>query len=196
MYQKKNELFSQRFLIKTARLNKWDYSSEGYYFITICTINRINYFGNIINRIMILSDIGNIAQNHWQQIPQHFPNILLDEYIIMPNHVHGIIQIIKSTHINNKQTRRDEACHDEPVETCHGMSLQNNHSNKFSHPIHNSIPMIINHFKGSCTRAINQLPNQTRLFQWQTRYYDRVIRDDYELNKIREYIINNPKKIN
>jgi len=176
-------LFSERFRIKSARLSKWDYSSPGYYFVTICTINKTNYFGNIENGKMILSDIGWVAEKYWQEIPNHFLQIKLDEFIIMPNHVHGIIRIINKYNIDS-------------VETCHGMSLQNKkihkQYNKFSQPISGSIPMIINHYKGTCTRAIRQLPNPF-IFHWQSRYHDRVIRNEIELNIIQKYIKNNPK---
>lgn len=191
-------LFSERFLIKSTRLKNWDYTNQGYYFITICTRYKYPYFGNINNGKNVLSNIGKIADKCWRDISLHFNNVILDEYIVMPNHMHGIVRIV------NKN------CIDSSVETCHGMSLQNTTKdgmslqyninnqnrkqyNKFSKPISKSIPMIINHYKGACTREINKLPNQSRFFHWQPRYYDRVIRNDYQLNKIRQYIQNNPK---
>jgi len=178
-------LFSERFLIKTTRLSKWDYSSPGFYFITICTINKTNYFGNIENGQMILSDIGMIAEKYWQEIPNHFNNIILDEFIIMPNHVHGILQIqykklcnLRRDAINRVSTNNDNIG---------GITNINN-------PMLNkkSIPYIIRWYKGITTRAIRQLPNPF-IFHWQPRYHDRIIRNDKELNAIRQYIHNNPE---
>ena len=116
---------------------------------------------------MVLNDIGKIAYNNWNEIPRHFINVSLDEFVIMPNHLHGIINI---------------------VETCHGMSLQK--YNRFSKPISGSISMIVNHYKSAVKRWCNQ--NGFEYFQWQRNYYEHIIRNEYELNAIREYILNNP----
>lgn len=97
-------LFSERFLIKSTRLKNWDYSKSGYYFLTICTINRINYFGHINDGKMILSDIGEIANQCWRKIPNHFPHVKLDEFVVMPNHVHGIVRMVET---QNNKNRRD-----------------------------------------------------------------------------------------
>ena len=86
-------LYENRYRVESARLRNWDYSANGYYYITICTKDRIYYFGDIINDEMILSKIGNMASQYWQEIPNHFPFVRLDEFIIMPNHVHGIVVI-------------------------------------------------------------------------------------------------------
>jgi len=86
-------LFANKYRIDSARLKGWDYSSPGYYFITICTKNRECVFGNTSNGKMILSDIVKTADNCWCEIPRHFPFVKLDEYVVMPNHVHGIIII-------------------------------------------------------------------------------------------------------
>lgn len=86
-------------IIKRRKLNRlegYNYSSDGHYFVTICTKNKINYFGKIENEEMILSRIGKVANYCWQKITEHFPNVELDEYIVIPNHVHGIIVIRES----------------------------------------------------------------------------------------------------
>ncbi|HNF28553.1 MAG TPA: hypothetical protein PKV80_29075, partial [Leptospiraceae bacterium] len=84
-------LYKNKFRIESARLKAWDYSTPGCYFITICTKNREPYFGKIEDGEMYLSDIGAIAENFWKEIPKHFPNIQLDESVIMPDHIHGIL---------------------------------------------------------------------------------------------------------
>jgi REP element-mobilizing transposase RayT len=190
MHELYNEnLFSQRFRIKTTRLQKWDYGDIGYYFVTICTINKINYFGHIKNGKMILSDIGKMAEKYWREIPIHFPHVKLDEYVVMPNHIHGIIQIInKCAHYNGNayHNGRDEAC---LVSTTKNIIKQPKPNIS---PKSGSIPVIIGSYKSTCTREINKLPNQLRYFRWQSRYYDRIIYYENKLNYVRYYIINNP----
>jgi REP element-mobilizing transposase RayT len=87
------ELYKNRYRVESARLKNWDYSAPGGYFITICTKNRISYFGEITNGEMILSQIGQFVDKYWREIPTHFPRVQLDEFVVMPNHVHGIINI-------------------------------------------------------------------------------------------------------
>jgi hypothetical protein len=89
-------LFRNRYRIESSRFPGFDYSAPGKYFITICTKNRIPFFGKIRNGVIILSDTGFIVRDSWLAIPSHFPSALLDEFIIMPDHIHGII-IIKSS---------------------------------------------------------------------------------------------------
>ena len=88
-----NQLFQNKYRIKSTRLKHWDYSSCGAYYVTICTKGREYYFGEIINRKMILSKMGEIVKNFWMEIPKHYPNVKLDECVIMPDHMHGIIMI-------------------------------------------------------------------------------------------------------
>jgi len=84
---------------KLNRLPEYDYSQEGYYFVTICTKNGYKYFGKVVNKKVILTQIGEIAYAHWREIPKHYDNVILDQFVIMPNHVHGII-IIESNESN------------------------------------------------------------------------------------------------
>jgi REP element-mobilizing transposase RayT len=168
-------------------LKHWDYSSPGYYFVSICIKNRqLYYFGKINNNEIILNNIGKIIKQNWLNISKHFNNIKLDEYIIMPNHMHGILQILNNYRKN--VTKQYQYIH--TVGTCHGMSLQN--TRQFSHPQKNSLSMIINHFKSSCTRILKQ-NNQIYVSFWQPRFHDRVIRNEKELCAIRQYIKDNPK---
>ncbi len=101
-------LFKNKYRIPTFRLQKWDYSRNGYYFVTICVKNLDSVFGRFEHGKMILSDIGKIAEQCWREIPVHFPFVILDEFIIMPNHVHGIILIDNDDYIdieNNGETQ-------------------------------------------------------------------------------------------
>lgn len=163
-----SELFGNKYRIESARLQNWDYASEGGYFITICTQDRECYFGDIANAKMRLSKIGQIAKYEWLKTLKIRKNVLLDEFIIMPNHIHGIIIIC-----NN----------DNPVETCRGTSLRLPPK---------SLSSIINHFKGSVKRWCNK--NKFQYFQWQPRFYDHIIRNQKSLHRIKKYIINNPQK--
>ena len=95
------ELYQEKYRIKSTRLPYWNYSSDGWYFVTICIKNRMKYFGEVQNYIMGLSDVGCIAAKFWQNIPKHFPFIRLDEWVVMPNHLHGIVVIDKNNQEKN-----------------------------------------------------------------------------------------------
>jgi putative transposase len=169
-------LFKNKYRIGSSRLRGYDYSLPGKYFITICTKNKIPYFGKIDAGNMILSETGKIARDSWMAIPSHFPNTVLDEFIIMPDHIHGIIII------NND------------VETPKlGVSTSNEIIKimKSGNPYwkSNSIGSIINQFKRICT--IKTRTNGLDLM-WQTRFYDRIIRTYSEFQRIRKYIYDNP----
>jgi len=88
-----SDKFRDKFRIPSTRLPNWDYSGNGYYFVTICTKDKEEYFGEIINNKINLTEIGLITNKYWLEIPNHFPFAELDEFIIMPNHVHGILII-------------------------------------------------------------------------------------------------------
>ena len=135
--------------------------------------------GEIINRKMVLSDIGNAAEKYWRQIPDHFPFVVLDEFVIMPDHIHGIIKIKKNL-----------------------PDIMQKQCNKFG-PQSKNIGSIIRGFKIGVTKytkcrnaksCVPALKQSVPAFAWQPRYYDRVIRDEIELNRIRVYIKNNPIK--
>ncbi|MBI3591049.1 MAG: transposase [Candidatus Melainabacteria bacterium] len=168
-----HELFKNKYRIKSTRLPNWNYSSDGFYFITICTKNRKCFFGNIINGQIELSEIGKIVQKYWQEIPQHFENVSLDEFVIMPNHLHGIVVI--------------ENCR-MPIRSRDGVtpSLQQRPT----------LGQIIGYFKYQTTKIINQIRNMSYVPIWQPRFYDHIIRDEKSLNSIRNYIKNNPIKWN
>lgn len=169
-------LFRNKYRIESARLPGFDYFAPGKYFITICTKNRIPCFGEIRNNKMSLSDTGVIARDLWLAIPSHFPSALLDEFIIMPDHIHGII-IIKSSVVAMPKL---------------GVATT---AKKTGNPYwkSNSIGSIINQFKRICTIITKTKGLE---FAWQPRYYDHIIRSGKDLNRIRRYIIDNPLKWN
>jgi putative transposase len=179
---------------KSIRLKGYDYSQAGSYFITICVKDRECLFGEIMNGKMILNESGKIAGECWLEIPEHFPNVVLHEHIIMPNHIHGIIELkrvdaIQDQFPNNVGTRHVVSLPDNsdiPVRTSHVMSQQN----QFSKPVPGSISVIIQQYKSSVTRLINK--DKISYFLWQSRFYEHIIRNEQSYDKISEYIINNP----
>lgn len=167
---------------KQYRLPGYNYSSSGAYFVTICTKDRVEFFGSIKNKIMCLNKIGCLAARFWQEIPNHFSNCKLGEWVIMPNHIHGIIII------ENNDDEKEENLFN-MVGIRHGEFLPI-FKNKFGPLVPKSLSSIINQFKGSVKRWCNQ--NDHEYFSWQPRFHDRIIRDQNEYARIAEYIVNNP----
>jgi REP element-mobilizing transposase RayT len=161
-------LFNNKYRIESTRLLNWDYGWNGYYFVTICTKDRGDILGKIIKGKIMLNDFGNFAKKFWQTIPEHFPFTILDEFVVMPDHVHGIIIIDKNDNIQNDPGQRE-----------------------FGKPVKQSVSAIIGSYKSIVTRTINK-ENPDNKFEWQSGFYDRIIRDRDELNNVRTYIINNP----
>jgi len=165
--------FKNTFRIESSRLKEWDYSNPWYYYITINTKNHVRHFGKVVKEIMILNELGKIAEHYWKEIPKHFVNVEIDYYIIMPNHVHGIIIINPA------------------VETAY-MPSHNKQINET--PSMASLPLgdVVGKFKAAVTRWANK--NGYNNFSWQPRFYDRIIRNERELYNIRKYIEGNPLK--
>jgi REP element-mobilizing transposase RayT len=162
---------------KSIRLEGWDYRNPWYYFITICTKDRRHYFGEIRNGMMGLTEQGCAAWYFWNEIPNHFDFVKLDEFVVMPDHVHGIIQIIPDENGNHSVGKRYAA------------SLRI--KREFGKPISKSLSTIIRSYKSAMTRWCNQNNYE---FAWQSRFYDHIIRNYRALDDIREYIKMNPKK--
>ena len=173
-----SDKFQGKYRIKSARLQNWDYSNNGLYFVTICTANRELYFGDIVNGEMQLSEIGRLANKYWKEIPNHFPFVELDEFVIMPNHVHGII-IINKPNDGGYNDKRNVGTPNLGVSTTTMASEKWNPG---------SLGVIINQYKRICT--INARKIHTN-FAWQSRFHDHIIRNDESLQRIRDYIINN-----
>ncbi|MCJ7784874.1 MAG: transposase [Desulfobacterales bacterium] len=149
---------------KPNRLRDYDYSQDGYYFITICTRGRKEFFGNIREGKLDLNRYGETVNQSWYDLPRHYPNGSLDSFVIMPNHVHGIIVIDNENVVGNGL---------KPFPT-HGLSE------------------IIRGFKTFSSRKINEEIEIDNKFQWQKSFYDHIIRDERSLDLIREYVQNNP----
>ena len=167
------ERFKGKYRIPSTRLSGWDYASPGDYFVTIVTQRRIPYFGEILGGDMRLSPIGKIVAEEWQKTPQIRPNVLLDEWVVMPNHIHGIIVITSRV----ETPRRGVSTADRGVSTTTQWKS-------------NTLGTIINQFKSVCTKRIRAVGNSE--FAWQSRFYDHIIRDEKSFQRIRSYISANP----
>lgn len=159
---------------KRNRLFGYDYSRDGYYFVTICTKNRKDYFGNVENGQMVLNDVGKIAQECWENIPNHFPHVILDEYIIMPNHIHGIL--IFQNAFNDDVGNKDFcSLHEDTA---------------WQTQLSRSLSSVIRGFKIGVTKHMRE--NNNYEFAWQKSFYDHIIRSQQSLENIRLYIKRNP----
>ncbi|HBQ61125.1 MAG TPA: transposase [Balneolaceae bacterium] len=165
---------------KSIRLDGWDYRNPWYYFVTICTMDRRHYFGEIRNGMMGLTEQGCAAWYFWNEIPNHFDNVKLDEFVVMPDHVHGIIQIIPDENGNHS------------VGTLYATSLQKTDSkNRMAEisPKPKSLSAVVRSYKSAVTRWCNR---KNYKFEWQPRFYDHIIRNQKSLDSIRQYINMNP----
>ena len=162
---------------RSIRMCGYHYSSCGAYFITICSFERKNIFGEIVDGKMLLNDYGLVVQEHWSAVPDHFPFAELSGHVVMPNHFHGIIFI---------NAEEGEACLAPTMHTA------------FSTPRAvikpNSLGAIIAAFKSSVTKRINELRRSPGSPVWQRNYFEHIVRNDEEMFQIQEYIESNPLK--
>ena len=191
------DLFQRKFRISTTRLSHFDYSSSGYYYVTICTWQRLPYFGEIKKNKMILSPIGEIAHNQLINTQKIRQNVILDQWVIMPNNIHIIIIInnqknIVETHCNASLQKRNVSTHNNDgkhIPFYRKLPWQKQ-KNNFGPQI-NNLASIIRGFKSSVKHNCNKMGFHN--FYWQSRYYDHIIRSPRSLNNIRHYIQNNPR---
>ncbi len=176
-------LFKNKYRVETTRLMGWDYAAVGWYFVTICTRNREYFFGEVEGKDVRLSAAGDMAAQCWREIPIHFPHAAIDEFIVMPNHVHGIVVIERTVDVSNVETRH--TCPDPQV-----LGVASLQKNKFGPLKRGSVSKIIQAYKAVVTKWCHA--NQYPYFDWQPRFYDHIVRDDKGLAEIREYIVNNP----
>ena len=153
---------------RSIRLKGYDYTEAGAYFVTICTQDRTCLFGDVVDEEIRLNEAGQVVQAVWDELPNHYPNVELDEFVVMPNHVHGIIVIVGA----------DVGAGFKPAPTIpvkrHGLAE------------------IVRALKTFSARRINELRGTPGRSVWQRNYYEHIIRDEESLNRIREYIANNP----
>ena len=188
---------------KSIRLRDYDYSSAGIYFITICTEGRQLILGKVINDKMILSDFGKIVYREWEKLPKNYNHIELNGFIIMPNHIHGIIKI------KNVGASLVGAQNANEYKTKNGITQINNNKElqiqilkgqpQGIAPTKKMIGHIIGMYKSITTNKyisgvkLNKYPSFKKRI-WQRNYYEHIIRNESSLSKIKNYIINNPRE--
>lgn len=199
----------KRYRDKSIRLPDYDYRKRAAYFVTICTSNRIRFFGHCSNGRMSLSEIGKIAHNNIIQIPDHCKNAIINRFVVMPDHIHLLI-ILSNNHpvgalrarpqkndsgkgpLHARASQNDSKNDDW---SCVVRSPQNNKEiNQFMSEISpepGSLSVIIRSYKSSVTRSSRRIDSD---FCWQSGYYDRIIRNRFEFINVQRYIQNNPEK--
>jgi len=151
---------------RSIRLRGYDYAQVGAYYITLCTHGRAWFFGRIVDGVMALSEAGQIAERELLQTPDVRPNTQIDAYVVMPNHVHVIFVIV----YRDADTPQEAATFRSPART---------------------VGAIVRGYKGAVTSQVNKL-NGTEEPVWQRNYYEHIVRNDADLNRIRRYIEANP----
>jgi putative transposase len=202
--------FKGKYRNESARLQNWDYGWDAPYFITICTKDRVHHFGEIENNKMKLSHQGVIADLLWYEIKNHAKNVILGEFVVMPNHIHGILiidgnddanvgtgQNVGTTHAvgTGHALSLPEPINETPiVGTTHALSLPPPQPQKtigqqrYQNQGQNTLSSIIGSYKSAVTKHCNRLGLE---FAWQTRFHDHIIRNDESFQRISEYIKNN-----
>ena len=190
--------YKNKYRIPTNRLQGYDYGSNGCYSVTICTKNRNHYFGEIVNGEMNnvetrliaslrATEMGKIAEKFWLEIPNHFPFVILDQYVVMPNHIHGILIFNKNDDVKACDCRDaiNRVSTDETAKIG-GITGNNNPM------LHTNLGRVIRWFKGRVSFECRSYID----FAWQERFHDSIIRDDNGLNNMRKYIFYNPQNWN
>ncbi len=191
--------FQNKYRNESARAQWWNYGNEGAYFITICTKNRERFFGEIINGIMHLSHLGVLADVFWHEIPHHSPNVKLGAFVVMPNHIHGILILngnvgtlngnvgtLHATSLRQQQQRPSSLSQPPNPETI----IKNQQMANIS-PQSGTVSAIIRAYKSAVTKHANRLGIENG---WQPRFHDHIIRNDIEYQRIHNNIVNNPLK--
>ncbi|MCP4350496.1 MAG: transposase [Desulfobacterales bacterium] len=196
------EKFKDKYRIPSARLQSWDYGWNGAYFITICTKGGEHYFGEIVDDRMQLSHIGIIADVLWYEVKNHAKNVELDRFVVMPNHMHGILILDNNNYGCDRYdrcdhcehyNRRDKAClvstppSPSPVTSSPKKSIG---QQRFQNQGKNTISSIVGSYKSAVTKHAHRLGYE---FAWQPRFHDHIIRNQESFNRIIEYINTNPQ---
>ena len=174
----------------SLRLQNYDYSQAGAYFVTICTQNRECFFGDVVDGVIRLNNAGILIQSVWNEIPLHYPGVDIDEFVIMPNHIHGIIMIVGAGPC---------ACPDSGERQILEKDIEKSGQPRGVAPTGLSLPDVVHRFKTMTTKryidGVTQngwIPFTGKL--WQRNYWEHVIRNEHDLAEIREYIRDNPAR--
>lgn len=165
---------------RSMRLPEFDYSQAGAYFVTIVAQDRKPYFGQIVAGKMVLIAVGKMLADVWVEVPEHFPNVELSEFVVMANHIHGIVVItVETTHANIVGAR-------------HAVPSQEDAIEKFGKPVPTSLPTIVRSFKSAATKKVHGSTKYKEGRLWQRNYYEHVIRNERDYQAIYDYILANP----
>jgi putative transposase len=191
---------------QSVRLDEYDYSQPGMYYVTVCTSGRACLFGQVVDNGIILSAIGEAVEKCWLAIPKHFPHVALDAYIVMPNHIHGIIAIedkadqsgvyqgfrqkkawqsLKSVDRCLKGSQATRARHASPLQESESTSLGKG-----------TVGAIVGSFKSAATKEVRKVSGGEDVSIWQRSYYEHIISSESGLDQIRRYISENPTNWN
>lgn len=206
------EKFQNRYRISSARLKNWDYRSNGMYFITICCYSRVHHFGEVVNGSMRLSDTGKICDNYLNAIPAHFPFLLLDAAVVMPDHLHAIIVI-------DGVDLKDGMNGDDLIDGIDGSGMKSgielgirdiigdlgdmdmdrdvacnvctaDPAMAAISPKYGSLATVVRSFKSAVNKDARLINPR---FKWQARFHDHIIRDEGSHQRIKNYINENPR---
>ena len=179
----------------STRIRGYDYTATGWYFVTICAMNRECLFGEVRNGSEILNEMGRLAVSCWEALPVHFPRVTLDTWVLMPNHLHGIL-VIKPLDIDRNDPAGVGAQHAAPPSgrlLNQDAFLEKSRTPRLEVKA-GSLGAVMRSFKGASTSGVNRLRGFRGPSVWQRNYHDHVIRNAEELNRIRQYILNNPRE--
>lgn len=166
---------------RSIRLQGYDYASAGAYYVTIVAWQRECLFGEVVNKEMVLSKLGLVAEQQWEKLPKRFPNIELGAYMIMPNHMHGIIVIADGRGTAGSLNVLDD-----------GSSRRAPTQEQFQKPVKGSVPTIIRSYKSAVSYRINFMRRTDGVPVWQRNYYEHIIRNQTDLQNKTDYIAANP----
>jgi REP element-mobilizing transposase RayT len=179
---------------QSMRHPQWDYRRPAAYFITVCTHQRRPVFGTIANETMRLNACGRIASEEWHRTEQVRANVTLDAFVVMPNHIHGIIWIHPDG--GDSSARRDSSAMNPYAETFPhpGNTPTPDHNRSYGRAVANSISTMMRQFKSIATKRINRHRDTPGATVWQRNFYDHIIRNRQALHRIRRYIHTNPAR--
>lgn len=167
-------LFKGKYRVESIRLQNWDYSANGHYFVTICAKNRKHLFGKVNDGKMTMNEYGIVVYKCWHDLPNHYKHIKLGGFVIMPNHIHGIVTIYNNVEAGLKPASTLSTITASTINKLHGL------------------PEIVRAFKSYSARRINILRQTPGISIWQHNYYEHIIRNDGSLERIQKYIADNP----
>ncbi len=175
---------------QSIRLRQYDYSWPGAYFVTLCVREKECVLGDIVDGEMRLSEWGHIVHTFWDAIPEHFPNVSIDDRVTMPNHGHAIIKIDYDR--RGAVSAPDIAAPNvaAPVDAASTIGEQGEGTS----PLRPTLGQIVAYYKYQTTKRINALRGTPGVPFWQRNYWEHVVRDEIDLNRIRQYIASNPRR--